>query len=358
MPGAVKCPLQCDSFEAACANDHEDCRQKWHFALLKEAWPQIYPQSECLATRESLEEAHRCSGLNWGPEFTASAAKKGNLAWLRYLHTSGCPWGVTTCHSAAEGGSLGCLQYAHENSCPWSSGTANFAAISGSLECLCYAHEHGCPWTKKTCYLAARWGHLECLRYAHEHGCPWDGQEVLFAATHLVCFEMEQVAFDTASQHSLACVRYTLEVMGCQWHPTGFESLIAFLDGSYLVLEYIHAHGSPLSPKLVEYVHPRNAGSARLLGEQPTEHLRKCRARCLLLLHIYSKGFDAKCWETPVGRTALQLMETRRAALTQAVVFVGVGISGGTQMNGEHMAVTRLPSDVAEQILRYARLSL
>ena len=51
-------------------------------------------------------------------------------------------------------------------------------------------------------------------------------------------------------------------------------------------------------------------------------------------------------------------MEARRAALTQAVVFVGVRISGGTQMNGEPMAVTPLPFDVAEQILRYARLSL
>lgn len=78
----------------------------------------------------------------------------------------------------------------------------------------------------------------------------------------------------------------------------------------------------------------------------------------MLFLHIHSQGIDAKCWETPVGRIALQLMEARRAALTQAVVFVGVRISGGTQMNGEPMAVTPLPFDVAEQILRYARLSL
>lgn len=147
--------------------------------------------------------------------------------------------------------------------------------------------------------------------------------------------------------------------MGCQWHFTGRESLTAFLNGTYWVLEYMNAHGGPLWPKLVEVVHPRSDDSARLLGEQPTEDLRKCRARCLLFLHIYSlQGVDAKCWETPVGRTALQLMEARRAALTQAVVFVGVGTSEGAKMNGEHMAVTRLPSDVAEQILRYARLTL
>lgn len=270
--------MHCDSFEAACANNHEDCRQKWHFALLKEAWPQIDLQSECLATRESLEEAHRCAGLDWGPEITAFAAEKGNLAWLRYLHTSGCPWDVTTCHSAAVAGRRGCLQYAHENSCPWSSETANFAAISGSLECLCYAHEHGCPWTADTCFFAARWGHLECLRYVHEHGCPWDGQSVLLATmqSEAISFEMEHVASNTASINRFAssCLRYAHEVTGCQWHFTGRESLTAFLNGTYWVLEYMNAHGGPLWPKLVEVVHPRSDDSARLLGEQPTEDLR------------------------------------------------------------------------------------
>lgn len=91
-----------------------------------------------------------------------------------------------------------------------------------------------------------------------------------------ISFEMEHVASNTASINRFAssCLRYAHEVMGCQWHPIGYESLSAFLDGDYLVLEYIHAHGGPLSPKLVEAVHPRNAGFVRLLGDRTSAQVQ------------------------------------------------------------------------------------
>ena len=75
--------------------------------------------------------------------------------------------------SAAKRGHLECLKYLHENGCPWNELTSFKTVKRGHLDCLKYLHENGCPWNEQTCVCADVYDHLECLKYAHENGCPY-----------------------------------------------------------------------------------------------------------------------------------------------------------------------------------------
>eukprot|EP00029_Vermamoeba_vermiformis_P001454 TRINITY_DN11623_c0_g1_i1.p1 TRINITY_DN11623_c0_g1~~TRINITY_DN11623_c0_g1_i1.p1 ORF type:complete len:186 (+),score=19.41 TRINITY_DN11623_c0_g1_i1:57-560(+) len=103
---------------------------------------------------------------------TFSAAKRGSLECLQYLHETGNEWDPKTCVMAAASGSLACLKYAHENGCEWDAKVCTTAATWNHLECLKYAHEHGCPWGEETTRSAWKSKSNLCLQYAVENGCP------------------------------------------------------------------------------------------------------------------------------------------------------------------------------------------
>jgi hypothetical protein len=178
----------------------------------------------CVGALEELVDNRQCE-LEAGACYTA--AGKGHLDALAWLHSRGCPWTSSVCQSAARGGHLEVLRYAHEHGCPWDSDTCVFAAMEGHLEVLRYAHAHGCPWDFFTCVYAAAGGHLEVLRYAHEHGCPWDST---------TCYR-------AAEGGHLEVLRYAHE-HGCPWNSS---TCFSAAEGGHLeVLRYAHEHGCPI----------------------------------------------------------------------------------------------------------------
>ena len=54
-----------------------------------------------------------------------------------------------TCRTAASKGQLVCLQYLHENGCPWDKTTIEYAEMGrpnrGHADCVEYAKKNGCP---------------------------------------------------------------------------------------------------------------------------------------------------------------------------------------------------------------------
>ncbi len=122
------------------------------------------------------------------------SAQNGQFEFLQYLNTYSenlkaqrevginVYFARRACTSAAGKGQLECLKYLHANNFPWNHYTTLSAAGNGHLECLIYLHEQGCPWSEQTCKNAAKNGHLECLTYAVENDCPIEIQECLEVA--------------------------------------------------------------------------------------------------------------------------------------------------------------------------------
>jgi hypothetical protein len=107
-------------------------------------------------------------------DLCASAASRGHLEMLKWMHANGCPWDRWTCAAAAVRGHLDVLKWARSNGCPWDKSTCALAAKGGHLEALQWARTNGCPWDARTCKYAADKGHFEVLTWAHSNGCPLD----------------------------------------------------------------------------------------------------------------------------------------------------------------------------------------
>jgi hypothetical protein len=252
LPDAELTPfrLVCTAFRDHSSKPEKKCRVDFlrTRALLVYAWERmpgfvvarwrmlrLAASVGCVGVLEELVDNRQCELAN----ACATAARKGHLDALAWLHSRGCPWDDITTYNAARGGHLEVLRYAHEHGCSWDSATCYLAAQGGHLEVLQYAHEHGCEWYGETCSRAAAGGHLEVLRYAHEHGCPWTGFTCNFAAEggHLEVLQY-------AHEH------------GCPW---GISTCYNAAHGGHLeALRYAHEHGCPLVLEICRAVALRN----------------------------------------------------------------------------------------------------
>jgi hypothetical protein len=122
-----------------------------------------------------------------GSELCATAAERGDLELLKWLHAHECPWDVETCNWLAFKGDIDSLKWARQQpeGCPWDETTCSYAAEGGQLHTLQWAREQGCPWDEWTCYNAAWKGNLRMLQWARANGCAWHRENVLrVAAMH------------------------------------------------------------------------------------------------------------------------------------------------------------------------------
>lgn len=102
-----------------------------------------------------------------------SAANRGQLHVLKYLHENGYEWDVNTLHIAALENNIECLKYALDNGCNPAWGYGHL----GSIEAIQLYIEKDLPkdgWKVHACQSAVRTGDLPMLKFAHENGAPWD----------------------------------------------------------------------------------------------------------------------------------------------------------------------------------------
>ena len=314
-----------------------------------------------------LRYAHE-HGCPWDVSTCCEAARNGHLECLSYAHENGCPWDESVCQRAANEGRLACLSYAHENGCPWDMSANLAAAQSGHLDCLRYAHVQGCPWDATVCAEAASYGQLTCLQYAHENSCPWNSDTVKFAARlgHHDCLEYAVsrgcpfhpvvATYCAKNRVNLMLIAYAHEVMGCAWDPTGKEGMWAFCAGNYEALSYIYLHSGLFLPRTFKEV--IDDADCLCFGHpwaEKCQEKRHQRAFCLLLVYACTEGCHAGCWETRVGRAALQLMQARRDAVKQAFALAGIARSG---VNTAHEVMARVPRGLVEHSVFVARLTV
>jgi hypothetical protein len=83
-------------------------------------------------------------GCVFDEQTTVTAAERGDLKALRYLHMNGVPWNFMTLVAAVEADSLPCLEYAHMHGCPQNINTSWFCRVlrAHSLPVLRYVCEH------------------------------------------------------------------------------------------------------------------------------------------------------------------------------------------------------------------------
>ena len=104
-----------------------------------------------------------------------SAAEKGNLEILKYLHEEAeAEWYDTTASNAAANGHLHILEYLVERKFDkFDTGVCQSAASNGQLDCLKYLREDvKAPWNEWAVYWANNKNQTECLQYLLDNDCP------------------------------------------------------------------------------------------------------------------------------------------------------------------------------------------
>lgn len=141
-------------------------------------------QSGSLALVQSLVLDRRFSFAGSDLAIT-SAAEKGHLHIVEWLHAQGATYDYPAFCRAAKNGHLPMLEWlrAHhtEQQMDWRQCNVTLSAIeSGKLEVLQWARANGCPWANwRSMSLAAEKGHLDMIRWARNgqrlrsQVCPW-----------------------------------------------------------------------------------------------------------------------------------------------------------------------------------------
>ena len=104
-----------------------------------------------------------------------SAAAKGNLEILKYLHEEAeAEWYRSAASNAAANGHLHILEYLVERKYDlFDTGACQSAASNGQLDCLKYLREVvKAPWNEWAVYWANNKNQTECLQYLLDNDCP------------------------------------------------------------------------------------------------------------------------------------------------------------------------------------------
>ncbi|AJF97135.1 ankyrin repeat protein [Pandoravirus inopinatum] len=146
-----------------------------------------------------------------------SAAYRGNLEMLHFLHKNGWDWDARTFKAAAESDNHDCLAYVVKKRCPWtfddlcrvarSGRWANVMAVirpesgdtrpttaaasMGRLDLLSDLCQQGYACESDACLAAAFNGHVDCLHYLYKQRCAWDARtlDAALAGANRRCFE-------------------------------------------------------------------------------------------------------------------------------------------------------------------------
>ena len=115
-------------------------------------------------------------GVGWASTqegFCEKVAKMNKLEYLVWLReVKNCDWDSMTIYAAARRGNLAMVKYCVEHECPMDAYTCALAASKGHLDVLKYLHENDCPWNSRACYCAHEYNHVDCLNYLIEQKCP------------------------------------------------------------------------------------------------------------------------------------------------------------------------------------------
>ncbi|AVK76630.1 Ankyrin repeat domain containing protein [Pandoravirus neocaledonia] len=175
---------------------------------------------ECMRRFESANRGRD----NW----CTIAARRGDLAMLRYLYENGRPWSDVTLAAAIESARVECIAYVLANDCPWTvrdlaclvcdglwrvfasaarpdpaDGSPSLVAASlGRVDILRDAHARGWPCDPRALLEAVRVDSVDCLAYLYQQGCPWD----------------ERVSREALGCGSRRCFKYAV-AHGCPVNP-------------------------------------------------------------------------------------------------------------------------------------------
>jgi hypothetical protein len=101
-----------------------------------------------------------------------SAAFKGHLEILKFLHGAGCPAKDWICNDAAQGGHVNVLEWLRGKGFSFHADTCAYAAEGGHKHVIQWLRSKGCPWNSN-CYTAAVIsGSRDLMDWLASEGCP------------------------------------------------------------------------------------------------------------------------------------------------------------------------------------------
>jgi hypothetical protein len=113
------------------------------------------------------------------------AAEEGRLDVLKWLFEKGCPMDHTRCASrAAYTAHVHILQWMKDNGMTgeWCDYHMWSAASRGHLDVVKWLHANGCPWDEDACDCAAEYKHWDTLQYLVDNKCPgWEEAAITYA---------------------------------------------------------------------------------------------------------------------------------------------------------------------------------
>lgn len=265
-----------------------------------------------------------------GSSTTLSAASKGHLNCLRYLHEEAkCVWPeARILQVIVKENHVDCLRYVHEagcilyenlfklaigkddqtecfeylvkHGCPASAETAVWAATVNNLKCLRYLHENCCPWNERVVNKAASLGHVDCLQFALNHGCPDDLSGFALSAAvcggHLDCVTLLVEAGFTKPKNLFGD------------NPALHRSLGFVVEDVFLpVLKYMLAQGWQWSTETV------------------ADFARRGYTKCIKLAHACGSSFGE---QAPINAASLGRLVTLRYLLENGCPKSGEIIAG------------------------------
>jgi len=217
----------------------------------------------------------RVNGCSWGWGCCAAAARVGRIDVLEWLREKKCPWDDNVWVKAVMSGDvkvLECLRRLHcpQHRAPHACATA---AAKGFLDVLKWLHRKKFRWDASVCSSAALWGHFDVLKWASERGCPIEGTTVHNAARRNN-IEMLQWLYDRGHRPNSVTGKYAVESgsvevvkwvveHGCPAENNPFLAYAAAEMGHLDILKWLSERACPLDDNT--YVGAAKGGSVEVL---------------------------------------------------------------------------------------------
>ena len=203
-------------------------------------------------------------GMKIPDYFSHYAAEYGDIILLKWLHEIGS-LGRCVLDTAARKGILDNMKWLHGVGCRLDGGTFRSAVETGILDNMKWLHEVGCPFTCTGNAIvhifekAAKNGNLDTMKWLHEAGCPFDDSTYKGAASFGSIENLEWLwskglrfgTEDNALNHygeDLVIMNWLFD-RGCRWAYGAFTRrlAVAIKSGNTAALDWAVAHECPVA---------------------------------------------------------------------------------------------------------------
>jgi hypothetical protein len=260
-----------DLMESAAYKGHLYCLQYMH-SLGNKLFKSLYSYAAG-GNNKNIIEYLISEGVKKCKYACHNAAKKGNYDCLILLHEHDFPWDESVPEEAVKKGHHECLQFLIDNDCPcYPEALINIAATNEKSHSLRILHKKGFPVDEKTYQTAASASSIRCLKYLDKINCPKDESAYFFVSSLKVVKHLHEKSECPWNEHAfitpirekiLTIIKYLCKNDCPQTTMVSDEATIF-----PIALKYLHEHGCPMDDAICERaVENRNLASLRYLCE-------------------------------------------------------------------------------------------